>query len=78
MANRINVKLILELKTSGLSQNAIASTRHFSKTSVSMVIDIAKEKNLSFEDIKDINDDVLYQLFFPEKMLMEQIYELPD
>lgn len=28
MANKINAKLILELKASGLSRNQIAATRH--------------------------------------------------
>ena len=37
MAKRINVKLILELNAGGLTQNEIAVSRHFSKTSVSLV-----------------------------------------
>ena len=44
MANKINAKLILELKASGLSRNQIAATRHMSKYSVSDVINIAEEK----------------------------------
>ena len=47
MANKINVKLILELKASGLSRNQIAATRHMSKHSVSDVINIAKEKEIT-------------------------------
>ena len=78
MANRINVKLILELRSGGMSQNEIARTRHMSKTSVSTVVNIAKERSISFEDIRDLNDDVIYRMFFPEKMLTEDMYELPD
>lgn len=37
MANKINVKLILELLDAGMSRNSIASTRHMSKHSVSDV-----------------------------------------
>ena len=37
MSNKISVKLILELKAQGLSQNEIARTRHMSKSSVSDV-----------------------------------------
>lgn len=44
MTNKINAKLILELKASGLSRNQIAATRHMSKHSVSDVINIAREK----------------------------------
>ena len=78
MANRINVKLILELKESGLSQNQIAKTRHISKSSISAVVNIAKEKKITFVDVRQMNDDVLYQLFFPEKLTTDQIYQLPD
>ena len=52
MANKINAKLILELKASGLSRNQIAATRHMSKHSVSDVINIAKEKEITFEKVK--------------------------
>jgi transposase len=78
MVKRINVKLILELKASGLSQNTIVATRHISKNSVSTVVGIAKEKGLSYDDIKEMNDDDLYKLFFPDKVSTEQIYQLPD
>lgn len=78
MANRINVKLILELKSGGMSQDEIARTRHMSRTSISAVVRIAREKSISFEDIKDLNDDVIYRMFFPEKMITEDMYELPD
>lgn len=65
MANRINVKLILELHSSGMSRNEIARSRHMSRSSVSSVVNIARDKNISYVDIKDMNDDVIYRLFFP-------------
>jgi len=40
MANRINVKLILELHAAHMSRNAIAKSRHMSKNSVSDVLRI--------------------------------------
>ena len=43
MAKRINVKLIMDLSAGGLTQNEIANSRHFSKTSVSLVLKTAKE-----------------------------------
>ena len=67
MANKINVRLILDLYAGGMSQTQITKTRHISKNSVSSVIRIATEKNILYEDVKDLNDDELYQLFFPEK-----------
>ena len=78
MSNKINVKLILELAAQGLSQNEIAKTRHISKHSVGDVLRIAGEKGLSFEDVEGMNDDALYQTFFPDRMTSGQIYELPD
>ena len=61
MANKINVKLILELKASGLSRNQIAATRHMSKHSVSDVINIAKEKEITYEKVKHLSEDDVYQ-----------------
>ncbi len=78
MANRINVKLILDLKANGMSQNDIAKSRHLSRNSVSSVVNIANDKNITYDDIKDLNDDVIYRMFYPEKMLTEDIYDLPD
>lgn len=78
MTKRINVKLILELDASGMSQNDIVATRHFAKKSVSVVLKIKREKGFRYDDLKDMNDDALYQLFFPDKLTTVQIYQLPD
>lgn len=51
MAKKINVKLILELRDSGMSRNAIAATRHMSKNSVGDVIHIAGRMGISYEDV---------------------------
>lgn len=78
MANKINVKLILELKAAGLSQNLIAKTRHISKTSISDVLNIAKEKQLFYEAIKDKSEDEVYRLFYPDKFSTEATFKSPD
>ena len=78
MASRIKIRLILELNASGMYQNDIARTRHMSRSSISTVMKIAKEKNITYEGIKDINGDELYKMFFPEKLTTEDIYEIPD
>ena len=78
MAKRINVKLILELSAGGLTQNEIAVSRHFSKTSVSLVLKTAKELNVTADDLRDKTPEEAYRLFFPEKLSADQIYELPD
>lgn len=78
MANKINVKLIMELKAAGLSQNTIAKTRHISKASVSDVVHIAYEKRISYEDIRDKSDDEIYRLFYPDKFAVETMFRQPD
>lgn len=65
MTNKINAKLILELKASGLSRNQIVATRHASKYFVSDVINIAKDKDIIYEKIKYLSEDNVYRMIFP-------------
>lgn len=78
MANKINVKLIMELKASGLSQNVIAKTRHIAKASICNVLNIAKEKQIFYDDIKDKPDDEVYRLFYPDKFAVETMFKEPN
>lgn len=78
MANKINVKLIMELKAAGLSQNTIAKTRHVSKASVSDVLHIAYDKHISYDDIRDKPNDEAYRLFYPNKFAVETMFRQPD
>ncbi len=78
MANKINAKLILELSASGLSRNQIAATRHMSKHSASDVINIAKEKEITYEKVKELFGDEVYRMIFPNKFAIESLYEAPD
>ncbi len=75
MARKICVKLILELRESGLSVNQIASSRHISKHSVSDVFRIAKEKDIRFKDIQFLDPDEVYRLVYPDKHVNETMYE---
>ena len=78
MANKINVKLILELRAAGLSRNVIASTRHISKHSVSDVIHISDEKGITYNDVRSLPEEAVYREFFPDKYAVEELYEPPD
>ena len=49
MAKKINVKLILELRSAGMGRNAIATSRHISKNSVGDVFHIAGRMGISYE-----------------------------
>lgn len=78
MANKIKVKLILELRDAHMSQNSIAATRKMSRSSVSEVCRIAAEKNIHYADTKDLSEDEVYHLFFPGKYSdLSPLYELP-
>ena len=78
MARKICVKLILELRESGLSVNQIAKTRHISKHSVSDVFRIAKEQGIRFQDIQFLEPDEVYRLVYPDRHINETIYAIPD
>ena len=78
MAKKIQVKLILELRKSNLSQNEIARTRKISKHSIGAVCKISKERNITYDDIKDLSENEVYQMFFPTKHISETIYQNPD
>lgn len=78
MANKIKVKLILELRAAHMSRNSIASTRHMSKNSVSDVLHIADSLHLTFEDIKDKDEEEVYRMFYPDKHAVENMYRVPD
>lgn len=78
MARRIKAKEILELHSGGLSQNAIAATRHMSKHSVQGVLEAASEQGLSWEDAKDMSDSEVYGRLFPGKEPAGPAYPDPD
>ena len=71
MANKIKVKLILELKAANMSRNLIAKTRHMAKNSVSDVIHIAEKLGIIFEDVKDKSEEEVYRMFYPDKFAVE-------
>ena len=78
MANKINVKLILELRDAGISRNTIASTRHMSRNSVSDVFHIADRLGISYPDIRVLDDDTVYRMFYPDKHAVENMYQDPE
>lgn len=75
---KINVKLIMELLNSNMSRNQIAATRHIGKHSVDDVKRIAEERKITYEDIRNMSEDDVYRLFFPDRNQLENLYEQPD
>jgi len=78
MANKIKVKLILELRASQMSQREISRTRNISSHSVIDVYRIADELAINYSMVKDKSEDEVYQLFFPDKHSLETLFEKPD
>ena len=78
MANKINVKLILELRKAGMSRNEIARTRHISKNSVGEVIHLSDDLGITYDDVADIDADTVYRIFYPDKYAIELLYTNPD
>src|SRR5699024_4081905 len=78
MERKINVKLVMEVRDAGLSRSTIASTRHISRHSVSDVFNIADEKGIRYSDIGELEEQVVYRLFYPEKFANETMYGDPD
>jgi len=78
MANKIKVKLILELRSAQMSQREICRTRHISQHSVSDVFKIAQEKGICFENVRSKTEEEIYQMFFPDKFSSENLFKQPD
>ena len=78
MAKKISVKLILELRGNGMGRNAIARTRHISVNSVGDVFHKADENGISYEDVRDMDEDSVYRMFYPDKFVQESMYAQPD
>lgn len=78
MARKIDVKRILELRSTGMSQNAIAVSRHTSKHSIGEVFHIADANGIGFDAVADKTPGEVYQMFFPDRHAEETMYEPPD
>lgn len=78
MANKINVKLILELRKADMSRNEIAATRHMSKNSVGDVIRLSEKLGITYDDIANVDADTVYRMFYPDKYATENLYSDPD
>lgn len=78
MANKIKVKLILELRGAGMSRNLIADSRHMSRSSVSDVIRLSEEMSVTYDDVRDKDEEEVYRMFYPDKHAEETMYKDPD
>ncbi len=79
MARRIRAREVLRLRSvNGLSQNAIARTAHVSKHSVQDVLEAARERGVSWEDVEGMSEEAAYALLFPGRGDAGPVHADPD
>lgn len=61
-----------------MSRNAIARMRHMSKKSISDVFHIANSLGIIFNDIRALDKEKVYCMFYPDKHAVENMYHNPD
>ena len=78
MAGRIGAKLIMELREQGASRRSIASSRRMSMGSVCEVFDIAAERGVTWEQVRDMPENEVCRLFYPGRHARGSVFEEPD
>ena len=78
MAKRINVKLIMDLSAGGLTQNEIATSRHFSKSSVSLVLKTSKLLDVTAEDLREMSslDTSSWEIVFELRLNLRRMIRI--
>ena len=67
MANKNNVKLVLELKVSGISRNQIVTP--------GICLNIVREKEITYEKVKRLSEEEVYTLIFSDKYAVQNLYK---
>lgn len=78
MFKKTKVRSILELLGKGLSARDVSKCLRVSRNTVSEVQALYLESGKSWDDIKDWDDDRLYELFYPDKFKYKPRYALVD
>ncbi|GAA2013817.1 IS21 family transposase [Brevibacterium samyangense] len=78
MVRKIRAKLVLKLRAEGLSGRTIAASHRMSRKSVSAVLDAALEQGITYADIADESEDVVYSRLFPGRGEHESVFTQPD
>ena len=78
MVRKIKAKRILQLRVEGFSGRAIASTQGISRNSVAEVITAADALSRTWDELKDLNEEQVYQLLFPGRSEHETVFTQPD
>lgn len=78
MVRRIKARLVLQLRSQGLSGRAIAAGQGMSRHSVQAVIDVAERAGLAWGDAAGMSDGQVYEVLFPGRGTRESVFVQPD
>ncbi|HON64036.1 MAG TPA: hypothetical protein PLA20_04820 [Bacilli bacterium] len=75
----IAIKTVLKYFEEGLtSSRAIGRITKISKNTVSAIITKAKAQNITYHQIKDLDDDKIYKMFYPNNTNIKYVRPEPD
>lgn len=77
MPKKLTVKPILELRANGISMRNIENVLHVSRHTIKKVYDAADSASIGWDDVKDKDEDVVYNLLFPAKNVISA-FEVVD
>lgn len=78
MVRKIKAKLILQLRSQGLSARVIAAGQGISRNSIASVLEAADRGNVSWDSVADLSEKEVYDLLFPGKGGHQSVYAQPD
>ena len=67
MPKKLTVKPILELRANGISMRNIETVLRISRHTIKKVYDAADSVSISWDEVKDKDEDIVYNLLFPIK-----------
>lgn len=73
MAIKIDVRKVLQLDQKGITANMIEKQYHISKRSRRKVLDRKIELEFDMSTLNDYTDQDLYELFFPDSILNDNL-----
>ena len=78
MVRKIRAKLILQLRSEGLSGRTIAASQGMSRKSITAVLEAADTAGVSWDDVAERPEDEVYDLLFPGRGQHHSIFAQPD
>lgn len=78
MVRRIKARLVLQLRSQGLSGRAIAAGQGMSRHSVQAVIDAAERAGVGWDDAEAMGEGEVYEVLFPGRGVRQSVFAQPD